>query len=94
MLGGTTLNEMRQALMEAEMAIDGGVSPRVSPFADVRDAGNLLQRAGFALPVDRFADILTVDYADPLALMRDLQGMGESNNADRPPSHTQCDGVC
>jgi SAM-dependent methyltransferase len=78
MLGGDTLAELRQALMEAELAMTGGVSPRVSPFADLRDAGSLLQRAGFALPVVD-ADRLTVTYADVLALMRDLRGMGEAN---------------
>ncbi|MBX9633820.1 MAG: methyltransferase domain-containing protein, partial [Magnetospirillum sp.] len=51
MLGGETLKELRQALSEAEMAEENGWSPRVSPFADVRDLGGLLQRAGFALPV-------------------------------------------
>jgi NADH dehydrogenase [ubiquinone] 1 alpha subcomplex assembly factor 5 len=78
MLGGDTLYELRQSLMEAELAEAGGVGPRVSPFADLRDAGGLLQRAGFALPVID-GDRLTVRYADVLALMRDLRGMGESN---------------
>lgn len=78
MLGGETLHELRASLLEAEIEIEGGASPRVSPFADVRDAGGLLQRAGFALPVvDR--DEITVTYADALALMRDLRGMGETN---------------
>jgi SAM-dependent methyltransferase len=78
MFGGETLWELRQVLMEAELAVTGGVSPRVSPMADLRDAAGLLQRAGFALPVaDR--DTLTVGYPDALALMRDLRGMGESN---------------
>ena len=78
MLGGDTLTELRQALLQAEMQETGGASPRVSPFVDVRDAGNLLHRAGFALSV---ADVerITVDYADALSLMRDLRGMGESN---------------
>jgi SAM-dependent methyltransferase len=76
--GGETLKELRHAFMEAEAAIDGGVSPRVAPFVDVRDAGALLQRAGFALPVADL-DNLTVTYADPFALMRELRGMGESN---------------
>jgi SAM-dependent methyltransferase len=78
MPGGETLRELRHAFMEAEAAIDGGVSPRVAPFVDVRDAGGLLQRAGFALPVAD-VDSLTVTYADPFALMRELRGMGESN---------------
>jgi SAM-dependent methyltransferase len=78
MLGGETLKELRSALFEAEMAMRGGISPRCSPLADVRDAGNLLQRAGFALPtVD--TEILTVSYPDPLKLMTDLRAMGESN---------------
>lgn len=76
--GGETLKELRHAFMEAEAAIEGGVSPRVAPFVDVRDAGALLQRAGFALPVADL-DNLTVTYADPFALMRELRGMGESN---------------
>jgi NADH dehydrogenase [ubiquinone] 1 alpha subcomplex assembly factor 5 len=78
MLGGDTLCELRQSLMEAELAEVGGVSPRVSPFADLRDAGSLLQRAGFALPVID-GDRLTASYADVLKLMHDLRGMGEGN---------------
>jgi NADH dehydrogenase [ubiquinone] 1 alpha subcomplex assembly factor 5 len=78
MLGGETLSELRQSLAHGEAEVDGGLSPRVSPFADVRDAGNLLQRAGFTLPV---ADLetITVSYPDPFKLMNDLRGMGESN---------------
>ncbi|RMF09885.1 MAG: methyltransferase domain-containing protein [Alphaproteobacteria bacterium] len=77
-LGGETLRELRQAFLEAETAVEGGVSPRVSPFVDVRTAGSLLQRAGFALPmVD--VDSLTVTYENAFALMRDLRGMGETN---------------
>lgn len=76
--GGDTLFELRRALMEAELALSGGFAPRVSPFTDVRDAGALLQRAGFALPtVD--TDILTVSYEDPIRLLADLRGMGETN---------------
>lgn len=78
MLGGETLHELRSAFAEAEIEIDGGVSPRVAPFVDVRDAGALLQRAGFAQPVADI-DTLTVRYAHPLKLIADLRGMGESN---------------
>jgi SAM-dependent methyltransferase len=78
MLGGRTLVELRQALAEAEIAAESGLSPRVAPFADVRDVGGLLQRAGFALPVVD-SDTITVSYADPLTLWRDLRGMGETN---------------
>ena len=76
LLGGETLKELRQSLITAETQILGGAGPRVSPFADIRDCGALLQRAGFALPVVD-ADLLTVSYASPLKLMRDLRGMGE-----------------
>ena len=78
LLAGDTLTELRQSFAAAEAEIDGGVSPRVAPFADVRDLGGLLQRAGLALPV---ADIdrLTVRYATPFDLMRDLRGMGATN---------------
>ena len=78
LLGGDTLIELRQAFMQAEMETQGGVSPRVFPTADVRDMGGLLQRAGFALPVAD-AERLTVTYADPLALMRELKAMGAAN---------------
>lgn len=78
MLGGSTLQELREAFVAAEAAIEGGVSPRVAPFADVRDLGSLLQRSGFALPVVD-ADIVTVAYPTPLHLMREIRGMGASN---------------
>ena len=78
MLGGRTLEQLRAAFASAEIALTGGLSPRVAPFADVRDLGALLQRAGFALPVSD-ADVLTVTYADPLAVMTDLKAMGASN---------------
>lgn len=78
MFGGETLKELRRALAEAEMEGEGGLSPRTSPLADVRDAGNLLQRAGFTLPVAD-SETLVVSYADPLALLADLRGMGETN---------------
>lgn len=78
LLGGATLTELRQAFVQAETELEGGVSPRVAPFADVRDLGSLLQRAGFALPVTD-VDTLTVRYSDPFALMRDLRGMGLTN---------------
>jgi SAM-dependent methyltransferase len=80
MLGGDTLTELRRALIEAEAAEEGGVSPRVSPFADLADAAALLQRAGFALPVVD-SDRITVTYPDALALMRELRLMGEANAA-------------
>jgi NADH dehydrogenase [ubiquinone] 1 alpha subcomplex assembly factor 5 len=78
LLGGDSLIELRQAFMMAETETTGGVTPRVFPTADVRDMGGLLQRAGFALPV---ADLepLTVTYATPLALMRELKAMGAAN---------------
>lgn len=79
MLGGETLRELRSALLAADTELSGGAGPRVSPFADVRDAGDLLGRAGFALPVAD-SDVLTVSYAEPLKLLRDLRGMGESNS--------------
>jgi SAM-dependent methyltransferase len=78
MPGGDTLHELRQCLIEAEMEICGGASPRVYPFADVRSVGSLLQRAGFALPVVD-SETITVRYNDIFALMRDLRGMGAAN---------------
>lgn len=76
--GGATLTELRRAWLEAEAEIAGGASPRVAPFADVRDLGGLLQRAGFALPVVD-ADTVRVRYASPLALMQELRAMGAGN---------------
>ena len=77
-IGGGALTELREALAEAELAGEGGVSPRVSPFADVRDGGNLLQRAGFALPMaDR--ERIGATYEHAFGLMIDLRHMGETN---------------
>lgn len=78
LFGGRTLIELRSVLIEAELAEEGGASPRVSPAIDLADAAALLQRAGFVSPVAD-ADLLTVTYPDALALMRDLRGMGETN---------------
>jgi SAM-dependent methyltransferase len=78
LLGGATLDELRQAFMQAESELEGGVSPRVAPFADVRDLGGLLQRAGFALPVADLEPVI-VRYADPFGLFRDLRAMGLTN---------------
>lgn len=77
-LGGGTLRELRDVMLAAEAEVTGGASPRVIPFIDVRDAGGLLQRAGFALPVTD-ADTLTVSYRSALDLMRELKGMGATN---------------
>jgi SAM-dependent methyltransferase len=78
LLGGDTLTELRESFFAAEAEIEGGASPRVAPFLEVREAGALLQRAGFALPV---VDVerVTVRYASPFALMRDLRAMGATN---------------
>lgn len=76
--GGRTLSELRGALAEAEIAVSGGLSPRVAPMADLRDLGALLQRAGFALPVAD-SDLVKVTYPDLWALMRELRHMGEGN---------------
>jgi NADH dehydrogenase [ubiquinone] 1 alpha subcomplex assembly factor 5 len=73
-----TLDEARRALTETEAELRGGISPRISPFPDLRDCAGLLQRAGFTLPVADAEDIELL-YADPLALLRDLQAAGESN---------------
>lgn len=77
-LGGRSLRELRQALIEAEAEQHGGASPRIAPFADVREYGALLQRAGFALPVTD-ADLLTVIYPDPRDLMREIRALGGGN---------------
>jgi SAM-dependent methyltransferase len=78
LFGGETLRELRESFAVAETEISGGISPRVSPFADVRDMGALLQRGGFALPV---ADVerLQVRYRDFGALVRDLRAHGQGN---------------
>ena len=78
MLGADTLKELRASLGDAEIAEEDGLSPRVSPMADVRALGSLLQRAGFALPVVD-TETITVMYAEAMALMADLRSMGESN---------------
>ena len=78
MIGGDTLTELRQSFAAAEAECEGGVSPRVAPFADLRDVGGLLQRAGFALPVTDL-DHIVVRYDNAFALMADLRRMGATN---------------
>ena len=78
MIGGDTLTELRQAFAQAEAECEGGVSPRVAPFADLRDVGALLQRADFALPVTD-VDGVVVRYDNAIALMQDLRRMGATN---------------
>ncbi|WP_088348880.1 MULTISPECIES: methyltransferase domain-containing protein [Rhodomicrobium] len=77
-LGGATLQELRLSFAQAEVELEGGISPRVAPMADIRDFGGLLQRAGFALPVAD-ADLVAVTYSSPLALMLELRAMGAGN---------------
>ncbi len=77
-LGGQTLQELRSALGSAEIAVTGGLSPRVAPMGEIRDLGALLQRAGFALPVADSVS-LSVEYRDMMHLMHDLRQMGETN---------------
>ena len=78
LFGGATLTELRQSFTTAESEILGGASPHVAPFADVRDIGALLQRAGFALPVSDI-ERLTVRYSTLPALIRDLRAHGQTN---------------
>lgn len=85
MFGGGTLNELRDSLAQGEIAATGGISPRVSPMADVRELGALMQRAGFALPVID-VERTTVRYRDFFTLVKDLRAMGETNAlANRKP---------
>ena len=76
--GGQTLHELRSALAEAEVAVTGGLSPRIAPMGEIRDLGGLLQRAGFALPVADSSP-LTASYVNAFHLMHDLRKMGENN---------------
>lgn len=77
-VGGESLTELRSAFAAAESEVERGISPRVAPFADIRELGGLLQRAGFALPVVD-SERVTVRYDSALALMRDLRRMGATN---------------
>jgi len=78
LIGGETLTELRQSFAAAESEVEGGASPHVAPFADLRELGALLQRAGFALPVTDI-DRLTVRYDTAFDLMQDLRRMGATN---------------
>jgi NADH dehydrogenase [ubiquinone] 1 alpha subcomplex assembly factor 5 len=90
MLGGTTLQELRIACTAASQEREGGVSPRLSPLAQVRDAGNLLTRAGLAIPtVD--VDEISVMYRDPVQLVTHLRGMAEGNALKQRRVGLPCD---
>jgi len=89
--GAGTLGELRESLLQAESELYGGVSPRIIPFADIRDIGSLLQRTGFALPVTDIENII-VRYDNAFALMDDLRAMGMQNalhNRSRQPVSRQ-----
>ena len=91
---GESFADLRACLATAETETAGGLSPRVLPMADMRDLGGLLTRAGFALPVAD-NETVTITWADPLAMMRDLRGMGETNAlADRIRHFTRKDTLC
>ncbi len=76
--GANTLKELRQALLRADMEISGGAAPRIAPFPDIRDAGALLQRAGFTQPI-LDSETLTVTYENALMLLQDIKSGGETN---------------
>ena len=78
MIGGDSLTELRQSFAAAEAELEGGASPHVAPFADLRDIGSLLQRAGLALPVTD-VDRVVARYDNAFALMQDLRRMGATN---------------
>lgn len=78
LFGIESLQELKACLIEAESEITGGVSPRISPFTEIKDAGSLLQRADLALPVTD-TDLITLKYEHPFALMHELRGLGETN---------------
>ena len=78
LVGNASLHELRASFTAAEAELEGGASPRVAPFGDVRELGRLLQRAGFALPVVDF-ETLTVRYDSMFGLMADLRAMGATN---------------
>jgi len=78
LIGGHSLHELRECLLEAEVSVSKGASPRLSPMIDVKTAGDLILRAGYSLPVAD-NDTVTLLYTDAFALMRDLRGMGQTN---------------
>ncbi len=78
LFGAESLQELKKVLIQAELEVKGGISPRISPFTDIRDAGALLQRAGFALPVSD-VETVTLKYQTPFDLMQELRFMGEAN---------------
>lgn len=84
--GSNTLTELRESLAHGESLVSGGIHPRISPFLDIRDAGSLLQRAGFALPVVD-SEPITVTYPDFFALAKELRGMGEASAMLSRPKH-------
>ena len=87
MLGGGTLVELRTVLIEAELAEEGGVSPRVSPAAELARCWRVCCSAPVLRCRSPIAETITVTYPDALALMRDLRGMGETNALDGAPAH-------
>ena len=78
-LGGSTLNEFRESILQIEIEKYGGTSPSVSPFLEIKDAGALLQRTGYKFPISH-SDIITVNYDNIYSITKDLRAMGETNS--------------
>lgn len=88
--GGDTLYELRSSLVLAELEREGGFSPHVSPFAEIRDIGNLLNQSGFTmLTID--VDEISVGFPSIFELMWDLQGMAENNAGIKRKPHLHRD---
>jgi SAM-dependent methyltransferase len=77
--GGDTLHELRDCLIRAESMLTGNAVMRVAPMIDVRAGGQLLQRAGFALPVAD-SETIVVRYSSLMRLVADLRSMGASGS--------------
>ena len=75
--GAGSLPRLRRAMLAAD-SVQGGAAPHIHPQIDVRAAGDLLTRAGFALPVVD-AQPVDVRFSTLMDLVRDLRAMGATN---------------
>lgn len=77
-LGANTLYELRESMKVVDIEMHNGLSARMIPMIDVKDAGRLIQEAGYKMPISDL-EIVQVQYETIHDLLKDIKGMGQGN---------------
>ena len=86
MFGGDTLFELRGSLQLAELEREGGFATHISPFVEVQDLGNLLNRSGFTmLTID--SDEIVVRFPSVIQVHKFQQSSNNLRISDPNQTH-------